>query len=111
MLLLLAPFTVISFFMAVASQAGLPGWKFVLGFVLPHGIFEIPAILLSGALILPLGARFAAPNTGGSIFEDLVRSLADWAKIMLAVIIPLLLLASLVEALLTPQIAVKLLSL
>lgn len=107
---LLLPIGMIAYFMVPAAGAGIPEWKFLAGFVLPHGIVEIPVMLLAGAAILNIGARLIAPNTGESIGEGLLRSLADWAKIMVGYIFPLLLAAAILETYVTPQIALWLLS-
>jgi len=110
-LILLVPMTIISYLMVPMVAAGIPAWKFLLGLVIPHGIFEIPAIVLLGGAILHIGVSLVTPNKGESILEGLVRSLGEWAKIMVGLIIPLMLLAALAEALITPRIAVWLLGL
>jgi uncharacterized membrane protein SpoIIM required for sporulation/ABC-type transport system involved in multi-copper enzyme maturation permease subunit len=107
---LLLPIGLIAYFMVPAAGAGIPEWKFFTGFVLPHGIIEIPVILLAGATILRIGARLIAPNAGESIGEGLLRSLADWAKIMVGYILPLLLAAAILETYVTPKIALWLLN-
>ncbi|HEY5670193.1 MAG TPA: stage II sporulation protein M, partial [Anaerolineales bacterium] len=65
-----------------------------------------PAIILAGASILRLGATLAAPSQGETIGEAWLRSLADWAKIMLGLVIPLLLGAAILEVLVTPRLAI-----
>jgi uncharacterized membrane protein SpoIIM required for sporulation len=107
---LLLPIGMIAYFMVPVVGAGIPEWKFIAGFVLPHGIVEVPVMLLAGAVILRTGARLIAPNTGESIGEGLLRSLADWAKIMVGYILPLLLVAAILEAYVTPKIALWLLN-
>lgn len=109
-LILVLPFVLISFLMLPVMGAGIPAWKYLSAFVLPHGIFEIPVILLLGAAILRIGAGLVASNKGESISDGLVRTLADWAKVVVGIVIPLSLLAALTEALVTPLVAVWLLS-
>jgi len=96
--------------MVPAVAAGIPAWEYWVGFVAPHGIFEFPAMLLAGALVLKIGAGLAAPNKGESIGEGLLRSLADWAKIMVGLIVPLLLAAAIMEAKVTLPVAIRLLT-
>jgi uncharacterized membrane protein SpoIIM required for sporulation len=98
---LLLPIGIITYFMVPAIGAGIPAWKFLVGFVLPHGIIEIPVMVLAAAVILKIGAGLGAPNKGGSIGEGLLRSLADWAKIMVGLIMPLLLAAAVLEVFVT----------
>lgn len=109
-LILLLPFVIIGYFLVPMAAAGLPEWKYILGLVMPHGIFEIPAILLVGAAILRIGASLAAPSKGESISDSLLRSVADWAKIMVGIVIPLLLISASIEAMITPRIAIWLLT-
>ena len=82
---------------------------FLAAIVLPHGILEIPAIILAGAAILRLGAMLAAPANDKTIGEAWIVALADWAKVMFRLVLPLLLGAALLEVLVTPRIAVWLL--
>jgi uncharacterized membrane protein SpoIIM required for sporulation/ABC-type transport system involved in multi-copper enzyme maturation permease subunit len=105
-LVLLIPIALIAFFMVPFSEIGIPAWKYITGLVLPHGIFEIPAILLLGAALLKIGASLATPSKGEPISEGFVRSLADWAKIMIGLVIPLLLFAAIMEVLVTPRTAI-----
>lgn len=109
-LLMLLPFALLGYFGFLLAEAGLPLGQFFAGFVLPHGVFEIPAIVLAGTAILRTGANLAAPALGKSITEGVLQSLADWAKIMLGLVVPLLLAAAVMEALVTPRIAIWLLT-
>jgi uncharacterized membrane protein SpoIIM required for sporulation len=108
-LVLMIPLMLVGYFMANAAAAGLSPMVFLGALVAPHGIFEIPAIVLAGAAIMHLGGTLLAPSHGQSIGEAWLRSLADWAKIVLGLVVPLLLAAAFVEVLLTPRVAVWLL--
>ena len=108
-LVLMLPFALIGYFMASMASTGLPVSTFLAALVLPHGILEIPAIILAGAAILRLGATLAAPAQGKTIGEAWIAALADWAKVMLSLVLPLLLGAAALEILLTPRIAIWLL--
>lgn len=70
--------------------------------VLPHGILEIPVMILAGAAIIRLGATLVAPAKEMSIGEAVLRALADWTRILLGLILPLLIGAAFVEVMLTP---------
>jgi stage II sporulation protein M len=72
--------------------------------VLPHGIFELPALMLASAAILRTGAVLVTPQTGKSMGQILLELLADGAKVIIGVALPLLMVASLIEAYITPQI-------
>jgi uncharacterized membrane protein SpoIIM required for sporulation len=108
-IVLLAPIMLIGYFMASLASAGLPPQTFLTALVLPHGILEIPAIILAGAAILRLGATLAAPAPDKTIGEAWLHSFADWMKIMLGLVFPLFLGAAFLEVFVTPRIAVWLL--
>jgi uncharacterized membrane protein SpoIIM required for sporulation len=103
--ILLIPFFMIGFFTAIMSGVGLSPWLFFTAFVLPHGVLEIPAIILAGAAILRLGASLAAPAQGRGIGEAWLEAFADWTRVMVGLVIPLLLGAAILEVLVTPNIA------
>ncbi|MBN2044039.1 MAG: stage II sporulation protein M [Anaerolineales bacterium] len=109
-LILLLPMAIISYLMQPMMAAGVPAWKFLLGLVIPHGLFEIPAIILLGGAVLHVGVSLVTPNKGESILDGLVRSLGVWAKIMIGLVLPLMLIAATFEALVTPRLAVWLFS-
>ncbi len=108
---LAVPLMLVGYFMATMAAAGVAPGTFFLAFIMPHGVFEIPAIIIAGAAIIKIGASLATPARGKSIAEALLQSLGDGSKILVGVVIPLLLVAAIVEALLTPHIAVWLLNL
>jgi len=104
LLLFLGNFSLIGGVLAVTRLVGLsPGLVLAAG-ILPHGILELPSIILVGAAMLYLGARLVTPLEGKSIGETMLLSLAEVLKVFVAICVPLLLLAGLVEANLTPRI-------
>jgi uncharacterized membrane protein SpoIIM required for sporulation len=105
LVLLMAPLLLIGYFAASIAVIGISPWVFMAAFVLPHGILEVPAIVLAGAAILRLGAALVAPTGGRSIGEIWLGALADWARVMVALVIPLLLGAAVLEVLVTPRVA------
>lgn len=107
-LLLMLPFGLIGYFTATIAQLGISPWLFLTATVLPHGVLEIPAILLAGAIILKLGATLAAPAPGYSISEAMLRALGDWARMMVALVLPLFLVSAILEIFITPQIVILL---
>ncbi len=70
--------------------------------VVPHGIFEIPALMIGSAVVLYMGASIVTPQTGKSMGEVILELLADWVKIFLGVVVPLLAIAAVIEAYITP---------
>jgi uncharacterized membrane protein SpoIIM required for sporulation/ABC-type transport system involved in multi-copper enzyme maturation permease subunit len=74
--------------------------------LLPHGIFEIPALMLSSAMVLRMGAMLVTPQIGKSMGQVIFELLADWLKVFLGVVVPLLALAALIETYVTPFILI-----
>jgi uncharacterized membrane protein SpoIIM required for sporulation/ABC-type transport system involved in multi-copper enzyme maturation permease subunit len=108
-LVVVLPFALIGYFMASLTVIGISPLNFLLAFVLPHGIVEIPAIMLAGGAILQTGAAIAAPSTKYSVGEALLHAIADWARVMIGLVAPLLLIAAALEVLVTPSVALKIL--
>ena len=72
--------------------------------LLPHGLFEIPALMLATAIVLRMGAILVTPQMGKSMGQVVLEQLAGWVKIFLGLVMPLLALASVIEAYVTPSI-------
>ena len=107
-LILALPFALIGYFAGTAVNIGVPAMTFITAFVLPHGIFEIPAIILAGGALLRVGATLSTPAGGRTMSEALLESLADWLKIIVALVLPLLLVAAALEIFVTPRVAILL---
>lgn len=78
----------------VASQSGNLDLFFV--GIVPHGVLEIPAIILSGAAGLMLGVKVI--KSKAAISAELSKSL----KLFFGFILPVLFVAALIEAFITP---------
>jgi uncharacterized membrane protein SpoIIM required for sporulation len=107
-LVLALPFVLIGYFTGAIAMAGVSPMLFLTATVLPHGVLEIPAIILAGAAVLKLGATLATPAPGRTISEAILVALGDWARILIALVIPLLFGAAILEIYLTPQIVIAL---
>lgn len=89
----------------VLGVAQLIGFSPVLAFaagILPHGLFELTAVVLATAGTLKVGALLVSPNTERSMGEVLLIALADWFKVFIGLVVPLLAIAALIEVYLTP---------
>jgi stage II sporulation protein M len=82
----------------VRSERGL---LFVAAAVLPHGIFEIPSFILSASLGFILGGAVLAEWRGEG---DSAATAMAHARTFLLVVVPLVAIAALIEAFITPQI-------
>jgi uncharacterized membrane protein SpoIIM required for sporulation len=70
--------------------------------ILPHGIFEIPALILASAAILYIGIALVTPRSQRTLGEVLIEAIADWTKISLGIVLPLLTIAAIIETWVTP---------
>lgn len=104
LILLLAPIGVVGFLAAEIAPLGYDPLTFFAAFILPHGIFELPAVILATAFSLRVGASIIAPPPGITAGENLLRALADLVKLFVFIVLPLLLVAAWTEANVTPQI-------
>ena len=68
------------------------------------GIFEIPALMLASAVVLRMGAVLVTPQIGKSMGQIVLEQLADWLKVFIGIVVPLLALAAIIEAYVTPLI-------
>jgi uncharacterized membrane protein SpoIIM required for sporulation len=89
----------------VLGAAHLVGYSPLLAFgagILPHGIFELTAIILATAAMLKVGAQLVTPQPDKSLGETVLVSLADWFRVFLGIVVPLLAIAAVIEIYLTP---------
>jgi len=100
--ILLAPLALMGFLAQMATTAGIDRWNFLAAFSLPHGFLEFPAIIITCALIMRVGATMVTPAQDQSISDSWLRALADWLKIVLVLVVPLFLVAAIVEVYVTP---------
>jgi uncharacterized membrane protein SpoIIM required for sporulation/ABC-type transport system involved in multi-copper enzyme maturation permease subunit len=105
-LMLMVPIVAIGFIAGQVTWLGYSPLAFLGAFVLPHGLFEIPAAVFATAFALRIGASVTAPREGMTVGEGMLAAIADFGKVFVFVVLPLLLLAAAVEAHITPAIVV-----
>ncbi len=84
-------------------KLGLNPLPFLLGFVLPHGLIELPAAIIGIAMGMRISTSIISPPEGMSIGGGLQFAIVNYIK-MLAFVVPLLLIAAIMEANITPTI-------
>jgi uncharacterized membrane protein SpoIIM required for sporulation/ABC-type transport system involved in multi-copper enzyme maturation permease subunit len=99
-----AAFAQIGYVSAWHASHGLSPWTFATAYVLPHGIIELPTFILSSALGIRIGASLLYAPDGFTIGQNILWSLANFAKVLILVILPLVVIAALIEGLITPQV-------
>ena len=90
--------------LGLGQLAGIPPWIAFGAGILPHGIFELTAIIISTAAMLKAGAMLVTPQTEKSLGEILLISIADWLKIFIGITLPLLAVAAIIEINVTPRL-------
>lgn len=108
MLAYLANIGVIGGVLGMFKLAGMPTGPLFLAGILPHGIFEIPALIIASAAVLRIGVAMVTPQTGKSMGEVILDLLAGWARVFVGLVIPLLAVAALIEAYVTPLLLLAL---
>ena len=72
--------------------------------ILPNGIFELTAVILATAAMLKVGAQLVSTDTDKSLGETVLLSLADWFRIFIGFVVPLLAVAAVIEIYVTPAL-------
>jgi uncharacterized membrane protein SpoIIM required for sporulation/ABC-type transport system involved in multi-copper enzyme maturation permease subunit len=103
-LALLANIGLLGGVLGLSKMLGLSPWLLFAAGVLPHGIFELPATLLATAVMLRMGAALVTPQWGRSIGERTLELIADWFKVFVGLVVPLLAVGSVIEAYVTPRL-------
>ena len=104
--LLSLPMILVGWFVGQAGALGLSPWVLVVSFFLPHAVLEIPAAIISAAFAMRIGASIMKPAYGLDVGQGFLLSIADYAKVFVFLVIPLLVLAAFVEVNVTPRIAI-----
>ncbi len=106
-LMLLAPVAIIMYIVPQVSLLGLDPWAFFAVTVLPHGVLELPLAIIATAQALRLSAvLLREPALGGGV-SGMVRETGRFVRLMALLVVPLLLVAALIEALLTPLLVIR----
>jgi uncharacterized membrane protein SpoIIM required for sporulation/ABC-type transport system involved in multi-copper enzyme maturation permease subunit len=110
LILLMIPLALVGFFAVEVSLLGYNPWIFVAAFLLPHGIIELPAAIIGTAFALRIGAALVSPPAGLDVGQGFLLVLANFLKVFLFLVVPMLLIAAFIEANITPQIVLALYS-
>jgi uncharacterized membrane protein SpoIIM required for sporulation len=90
--------------LGAASLIQFSPWLVFASAILPHGVFELTAVIIATAAVLKVGAVIVTPQPDKSMGEVFLLSLADWFKVFIGLVVPLLAIAAVVEVYLTPLI-------
>ena len=104
-LVFMAPWAVLAFLAAQVALAGGSPLAFLLATVVPHGLVELPALFLAAAAALRWQIMLIAPPPDRSLTEGWLMAGAEFGRLFVGLVLPLLVLAALIEAFVTPQVA------
>ena len=79
---------------------------FIISAILPHGIIEIPVLIIATGICLAAGSVVTRPPKGTTVGHAWITTLGHGLKIILGIIIPGLIIAALIESFITPHIVV-----
>ncbi len=102
-------FSLIGAVLGGLGSIGISPWLVLVSGILPHGIFELPSVMLATASMLHMGLRLVTPERNLSIGEVSIDAFAEWMKVMVGICIPLLIVAALIEVYITPILMVQVL--
>lgn len=105
-LVLMAP---VAIFTYIGLQMGMVGFSPLVVWMalLPHGIFELPAAVIAGAAAIRVGMSIIAPPPRQTVGEAWLNALAEATRLWFSLILPLLLIAAIVEVYITPVVVLR----
>ncbi|MBN1487918.1 MAG: stage II sporulation protein M [Anaerolineae bacterium] len=104
-ILLMVPMAIIAYIALQIPALSVDVWTFLAVFILPHGILEIPAAIIATAQAVRMSdVILRTPEQGGGMM-GIIQQFGYFLKIFIALVVPLLLLAALIEAQITPRLA------
>jgi len=92
------------YLLELARVGGMEVLQFA-GLILPHGVIEIPAVVIATAAILNAGIMMVTTTPGKTVGEAWLTGNTEAIRVMVGIVLPLLMIAAMVEAWVTPQIA------
>jgi uncharacterized membrane protein SpoIIM required for sporulation len=98
----ITPFAILGFLLGQPFIAVL-GLSTFAAAVIPHSLVEIPAILIAAAAAVRQGAIITRPPSGKGVWEAWVQTMGDTVKVWIALVIPLLIIAAIIEVYITPR--------
>lgn len=107
-LVFMVPWVLVAMIAMQFVLAGQDGGTFILATIVPHATVELPALLIAAAAGLRWQTAVLAPPSGKTLSEAFILRSAEFWRIFIGIIVPLLILAAFVEAFITPQVVARL---
>lgn len=101
-LVVIIPFGILGYILGNIAYAGISVTPFILAIV-THGVVEIPAIIIAGAAALRAGSVVTKPPANMTVGEAWLRAVSDMVKLGVGLVLPMLLIAAILEVMVTPR--------
>jgi uncharacterized membrane protein SpoIIM required for sporulation len=105
-IIFMLPGILVGFLGGLLLGAGQDPVKFVLATIVPHAIIELPALLIATAAALRWHASVLSPPPKSTVSENWLNTAADFGRLVVGLVIPLLFIGALVETFVTPIIVI-----
>ncbi len=102
--LIVLPIAPVAFVGALVANSGINPLIFLAAFILPHGIFELPAVIIGAGAAVRVGASLINRDRTQTLGEGWWSAIMDFFKLLIFVVIPLLLIAAIFEVHVTPRV-------
>lgn len=106
-LIFMLPWGLVGFAAAQFALVGEDPFAFILATILPHAVIELPALLIAGAAALRWHVTIISPPPERTVSEGFLMAAADFARLLIGLSIPLLVIAAFVETYVTPAVLVR----
>ncbi len=107
LLIFALPIGLIAYLAAQFALAGQDPLAFLLGAIAPHAIIEIPMLMLATAAALRWHVTVISPLQHRTLSESFLLAAADFARLFVGLVVPLLVVAALIESYITPQVLLR----
>jgi uncharacterized membrane protein SpoIIM required for sporulation/ABC-type transport system involved in multi-copper enzyme maturation permease subunit len=104
LILVMIPLGLVGYFAGGVSLLGYNPLIFVASFILPHGLLEVPAAIIATTFALRIGVAFVSPPEQLDLSQGFLLTLANFVKVFVFLVMPMLLVAAIVEAEITPLV-------
>jgi len=105
-IIFILPWGLIGYIAAQFALAGQNPYLFLLASIVPHAIVELPALLIAGAAALRWHTTIISPPPNRTLSESFLAAAADFVRLLVGLVIPMLAIAAFIEAYVTPQVMV-----
>ncbi|MCP4358255.1 MAG: ABC transporter permease subunit [Chloroflexi bacterium] len=98
------PWVVIAYLATQFALAGQNPYQFLLATIIPHGVIELTALLITAAAALRWHTVIIHPSPERSVSESFLMYMADFSRVFFGIGLPMLIIAAFVEAHVTTQV-------